>query len=344
MGFGADAHRVAVVALDSVSSFELLAVLEVFGAANTAAGRRLYEVEVVTAGSAARAGMEHGAGSFVLPAVPIGAARSANTLVVPGHERYREPLPESVVELLWAGHERRARIVALGTGTFLVAATGILDGRAATTHWAHAEELAEVFPALRVRAEPLFVRDGHVYTGAGGSTAVDFALHLVEQQYGSLLAATVTSDLVAPDRRQDAHPQQPRFRATQQEDPLRPTLDWAHDRLADGISIDDLARHAHMSRRSFDRHFRASTGITPLSWLIRQRLRRAEELLLRTTWPIDRVAHASGFHTEAALRHHFSRALGLTPGGYRRTRRLDALAVVTPADPASPGEASEGVA
>ena len=316
-GWGA-AHRVAVLALDSVLSYELLTVLEVFDAANTVSGRRLYDVRVVTTGSVASTVTTHGAGSWQLPAAPISAAADAATVVVPGHCAYRRQPPVPVMGMLHAAHARGARIAAFGTGAFLVAATGVLDGRAVTTHWSRTAELASTYPRLRVRPELLYVRDGQHYTGAGGATAVDLALRLVEQHHGPLLTSWIAARLVAPDLREGTHPQR-RLVLHDHPDPLGATMDWALAHLGAGLRVDDLAHHAHLSRRTFDRHFRARTGEAPLGWLVRHQLRRAQELLHHTTWPLDRVARASGFHTQDSLRHHFTRGVGQTPGAYRRT-------------------------
>ena len=312
-------HRVAVLAYDSVVALELATVVQVFEAANLHADTPRYEVGVAGAAGSLTTSTLNGSSFTLVPDRPLAWAGSADTVVLPAHGHFLEPPPADVARVLVDAHARGARVASLCVGAFALASTGLLDGRRATTHWNWAHDLAARFPAVVVQREELFVGQDGVYTSAGITAALDLVLHLLQQDLGAAAAAAAARFLVAPVRREGGQAQFIAYDPPRRTGELQATLQWADGALAEVLSVADLARHAHMSTRTFTRRFRAEVGATPWDWLLRARVRRAQELLERTDWPVDRVAAACGFRSTATFRHHFGRVIAVTPGHYRRT-------------------------
>jgi transcriptional regulator GlxA family with amidase domain len=213
-------------------------------------------------------------------------------------------------------------VASLCTGAFVLAAAGLLDGRRATTHWAHTEVLAARYPRVEVDPDVLYVDNGSVLTSAGKAAAMDLCLHLVRLDHGSAIANRVARTLVVPPHRAGGQAQFVTAPVPTRDDhPLGDLLPWAVERLDQALTVEDLARRANMSSRNLGRHFRSTTGTTPLQWLLTQRIRRAQELLESTGDSIDAIAAATGMGTAATLRRHFNRTIGVPPDAYRRTFR-----------------------
>lgn len=231
------------------------------------------------------------------------------------------PRPE-LLDSIRSAHHRGATIAGLCLGAFVVAATGLLTGRRATTHWVAADALRRQFPDLDVDADVLYVDDGDVLTSAGSAAGIDACLHLVRRRHGAVAANTVARSLVVAPHRAGGQAQyverpvpQPRYG-----DPLADVMTHCVNHLADGdLDIGSLAARANMSRRTFDRQFRARTGSSPLSWLITQRVLHAQRLLETSALDIDAVASASGFGDGVSMRPHFRRVVGVAPQVYRRS-------------------------
>lgn len=312
-------HRIAVLAYDSVVALELATAVQVFEAADLHADEARYEIGVAGAGGPVTTSALRRSSFTLVPDRPLAWAGSADTVVIPAHGSFLEPPPEDVGEVLVDAHARGARVASLCVGAFALASTGLLDGRPATTHWNWADDFAARFPAVDLQREKLFVgRDG-VYSSAGITAALDLALHLLQEDHGAAATAAVARFLVAPVRREGSQAQFISYDLPPQTGGLQDTLQWAEEHLAEDLSVADLARHAHMSARTFSRRFQATVGATPWDWLLRARVRRAQELLERTDWPIDRVTTASGFRSTATFRHHFGRVTAVTPAHYRRS-------------------------
>jgi transcriptional regulator GlxA family with amidase domain len=209
--------------------------------------------------------------------------------------------------------------VSICSGVFLLAAAGLLEGRRVTAHWRHVDLLRSRFPKLQVEPDVLYVDDGNILTSAGSTAGIDLCLHIVRLDYGAEIANEIARRLVMPPHRDGAQ-------AQNLEDPIRteadgglaPILAWAHAHLGEAVRVEDLARRAAMSPRSFARRFRQQTGTTPHRWLMHQRLIEAQRRLERTDAGIDQIAAAVGLQTAASLRLHFSRVLGTSPTAYRR--------------------------
>lgn len=246
----------------------------------------------------------------------------ADTVIVPGWADTDRDPPAELVDAVRGAHEAGARVVSLCTGAFVLAAAGLLDGRRATTHWAHARELAERHPRVTVDPDVLYVDNGDVLTSAGKAAAMDLCLHLVRLDHGSSVANTLARRLVVPPHRDGGQAQ---FVTTPVpapgNHPLAELFPWAARRLDQPLTVEDLARQARMSSRHLGRHFRSVTGTTPLQWLLTQRIRRAQELLETTGDTVDSIAVATGMGTATTLRRHFHRTVGVPPDTYRRTFR-----------------------
>lgn len=230
--------------------------------------------------------------------------------------------PRRLLAALRAAHERGAAVAGLCLGAFVLAEAGLLDGRRATTHWVFTEQLRRGYPGISVDQDVLYVDEGRVLTSAGSAAGIDVCLHLVRRQHGAIAANAVARALVVAPHRAGGQAQfvERPLVAAEAGDLLSDVMAHAMAHLDDrALDVDALARRAAMSRRTFDRQFRARTGRSPLSWLIDQRVLHAQRLLERTTLDIDRVAREAGFADGVALRPHFRRVVGVPPQAWRRS-------------------------
>lgn len=228
-------------------------------------------------------------------------------------------LPADFLAALRAAADAGARMVSLCTGAFALAAAGLLDGRRATAHWAHTEHLARRYPNVTVDDSVLYVDDGTVLTSAGMTAGLDLCLHIVRADLGAHIANLLARRMVVQAHRPGGQAQfvDLSIPATDDEG-LAPVLAWAGTRLDRPLTVEDLARRARMSPRTFFRRLQAATGTTPLQWLLTQRLARAQSLLETTDLPIEQIGERCGLGTAANLRHHFATRLGVSPADYRR--------------------------
>jgi transcriptional regulator GlxA family with amidase domain len=213
---------------------------------------------------------------------------------------------------------RARRVASVCTGAFLLAAAGLLNGRRAATHWMHCAELARRYPAIRVEPDPIFVRDGAIWTSAGVTAAIDLALALVEEDVGRPVALAVARHLVMFLKRPGGQAQFSAALSLQgAEDRFGTLHNWMAGRLSDDLSLPALARKAGMSERSFSRHYAEATGTTPARAVERLRVEAARRLLSDTRLPVKRIAARCGFGSEETLRRSFVRLLASTPQDYR---------------------------
>jgi AraC family transcriptional regulator, transcriptional activator FtrA len=234
-----------------------------------------------------------------------------------------EELPApALVEAVNAAHARGARVASLCTGAFTLAEAGLLDGRRATTHWAHTDLLQSRYPSVVVDPGVLYIDDGDVLTSAGKAAAMDLCLHLVRRDHGTAVANALARMLVVPPHRPGGQAQFiPAAVGHGRNHLLTGVMAWAQDRLGEPLTVRDLAREAGMSSRNLARHFHAVTGSSPLRWLHDQRVRRAQELLELSDMSIEQIATRTGMGTATTLRRHFSQQVGVPPETYRRTFR-----------------------
>lgn len=315
-------HRVAVVAAHPVSMFNL-AVPDMLFAKVEVNGLAGYEVELCTPDPGV---IGTSGGADVVIRGGLEAVDRADTVIVAGTGSKADPDRRVLAALRRAAAEGK-RVASICTGAFLLAEAGLLDGRRATTYWTYTRELAERYPAVDIQPDVLFVQDGQLVTSSGYAAGIDLCLHIIRTDYGAAVANTVARyALVAPVR--------PGGQAQFTDTPLpaetgtslADTRAWAMTRLDRPLTLTDLARHAAVSVRTLTRRFHAETGLSPLQWLLHQRLERARELLETTTLPVEQVARASGLGTADSLRQHLQRRVGLTPSDYRSSfSRLTAV-------------------
>ncbi|AJT69773.2 hypothetical protein T261_8177 [Streptomyces lydicus] len=307
---------VALAVTDGMLHFELSVAYEVFGAGPAGVADAWYDTVLCGPGAVQ-------VGRFRLdPDYGLDRLPRADTVIVPGWADVDEDPPADLVDAVRAAHEAGARVASLCTGAFVLAAAGLLNGRRATTHWAHADDLRARFPQVEVDPDVLYVDSGSVLTSAGKAAAMDLCLHLVRLDHGSSTANAIARRLVVPPHRAGGQAQ---FVTTpvpaRDNHPLAELLPWAIERLDHPLTVEDLARQARMSSRNLGRHFRSVTGTTPLQWLLTQRIRHAQELLEATDDSVDAIAAATGMGTATTLRRHFNRTVGVPPDTYRRTFR-----------------------
>jgi transcriptional regulator GlxA family with amidase domain len=308
-------HRVAVLALDGMAPLDLAIPLQIFGPRTETP----YEVSVCGPVSPVSA-----TGGFALAVTGgLDALRAADTLIVPGFGPgfLSQPglLPPAVLDALATARDRGRRVVSICTGAFALAAAGLLDGLHATTHWQHTDELERQYPAVHVDRDVLYVDEGDILTSAGVCCGIDLCLHIVRRDLGAVVANQIARSIVSAPHREGGQAQYvPAPVALTGDTSLADTRAWALERLAQPLTVPQLARHADISERSLMRRFVEETGTTPLQWLVNARLGLARELLETTDQSIDLVARASGLGSAANLRLHFRRALNTTPTAYRR--------------------------
>jgi AraC family transcriptional regulator, transcriptional activator FtrA len=312
-------HRVVTVIGPRIAMFELAVPCEVFGI-----DRSELDVEWYRHRVAAAVPGPHVSPEGVVIDTPYGLDElaEADTVIIPANPFPGQP-PEELLDGLRDAHDRGARLLSVCTGAFVLAATGILDGKRATTHWMHAEALARQFPAVEVDPKVLYIDAGGVMTSAGTAAGIDLMLHVVRLDHGAEVANAVARRMVVPPHRDGGQAQfvdLPVARANGDE-PLAGVLGWMLEHVGDDLSVEQLARRAGTSPRTFARRFRAATGTTPHQWILSQRILLAQRLLETTDDPVERVARRCGFGSAAGLRQHFTSAVSASPQAYRRTFR-----------------------
>ncbi|UOE42923.1 GlxA family transcriptional regulator [Agromyces larvae] len=307
-------HRVAVLVLEGAKPLDVGIPAQIF----TTRASMPYEVRVCGATPGLVTG---GDGLSYHVADGLEALEWAQTIFVPGYRHPdREDPPAAVVDALRAAHARGIRLAAISTGAFALAATGLLDGRRATTHWHYTKQLQAKHPLVRVDENVLFVDEGALLTSAGAASGIDLCLHLVRRDHGVALSNHVARRLVAAPYRSGGQAQYvPRALPEPLGERFAATREWAIARLGDPITLEDLARNANVSARTFSRRFRDDTGYTPMQWVLRARIDLARELLERSDLGIEQIAAQAGLGTGANLRLHFHRILGTSPMEYRHT-------------------------
>ena len=309
-------NSVSALVLDGVAPFEFGVICEVFGIDRSADGVPDFDFKVC--GPQAGVPLRTTVGATLTPDHDFTALVDADLVAVPAISGATEYPPEAL-DALRAAADAGSIILTVCSGAFVAGAAGLLDGRACTTHWMHAEELARLYPTANVDRNVLFVDDGNLITSAGTAAGIDACLHLVRREIGSAATNTIARRMVVPPQRDGGQRQyidQP-IPASHSEG-FAPQLDWIMANLAYPHTVPSLAARAHMSARTFARRFVEETGRTPMQWVTDQRVLFARRMLEETALDIDRVADRAGFGTATLLRHHFRRVIGITPSDYRR--------------------------
>lgn len=309
-------QNIVLLALPGVAPFEFGVVCEAFGIDRSAMGGPKFDFRI----AAAEPGpVPTSLGYDMVIHGGLEVCADADLIAVPAHDVDAEVHPE-IARVIREAVDRGAWVLSVCSGAFTLAKTGVLEGRAATTHWMHAEKLAREFPAIRVDPDVLFVEDGTIITSAGTAAGIDACLHLIRTELGAAAANVVARRMVVPPQRAGGQSQYiaspvPECRS----DSFAEVTAWMLEHLDQELTVDELARRALMSPRTFARRFKADLGTTPGAWLNRQRLLRAQHLLEESMLGLEAVAAESGFGTAAVMRHHFAKTLNTTPAAYRRT-------------------------
>jgi transcriptional regulator GlxA family with amidase domain len=315
-----DTRLVEVLAYPSVKLLDVTGPIQVFASANAfmaQAGRPMpYAIRVVAQGGE-RVEASGGVELVVHPLSPADAI--VDTLMIAGGEGVAAAAMDTrLIDWVRERVKRARRTASVCTGAFLLAASGVLDGRRAVTHWAFCTELARRFPSVHVEPDPIFIRDDTIWTSAGVTAGIDLALALVEEDLGRTVALAVARYLVVFLKRPGGQAQFSEFLSLQAaEDKFGVLHDWISNHLADDLSLPVLAGQAGMSERSFSRHYAESTGLTPARAVERLRVEGAQHLLSETRLPVKRISQRCGFGSEETMRRSFLRILDTTPQDYR---------------------------
>jgi transcriptional regulator GlxA family with amidase domain len=308
---------VAVMLIDDSAPFEFGVVCEVFGIDRTDDGVPPFDFRVC--GERAGEPVRLSVGATIVPEYGLEALEDADLVALPA-ALIRDEYPKAVLDAVVAAHARGAVLLSVCSGAFVLGAAGLLDGLCCTTHWRHADELAKRFPEAKLDPDVLFVDEGDIITSAGTAAGIDACLHLVRRELGTAAATAIARRMVVPPQRDGGQRQYIAAPIPECEaDSLEPLLSWMLETLDTEHTVASLARRAQLSTRTLARRFAAETGTTPQRWLASQRVSHARRLLEETGWGVDEIARICGFGSAALLRHHFRRAVGVTPMDYRRT-------------------------
>jgi AraC family transcriptional activator FtrA len=304
---------VAVLAYRGLGTFELGIVVEVFGLPRPEFND-WYRFKVC--------GLESGplqatGGLKILPEGGVRSFSTAGTIIIPGWRTEEQP-PKQLVGALIRAHARGARLVSICSGVFVLAATGLLNGRRATTHWMYAEKLARRYPEIRVQPDVLYVDEGDILSSAGSAAGIDLCLHIVRRDFGARAANSVARRLVVYPHREGGQAQFVERAVGNEESPwFSKLLEWAQRHLEEELSVQRLAAQAGMSERTLARRFTEATGTSPANWVIGLRVAKARDLLETTSRSIEQIAVDCGFGSAPTLRHHFRERVRSSPLAYR---------------------------
>ncbi|WP_349960254.1 transcriptional regulator FtrA [Rhizobium sp. ZPR3] len=306
---------VVIAAYDQLCTFEFGCAFEVFGLSRPEMGSGWYRCMT----AAVEPGPIRGAGGLTVNSDGgLELFDQADTIVIPGWRGPDATAPEPLLKALRKAHANGSRLVSICGGAFVLAQTGLLSGRRATTHWHHAGNLAAAYPEIDVEPHSLYVDEGDILTSAGSAAGLDLCIHVVRKDFGAKAANSVARRLVAAAHREGGQMQFiERPVAGRGATRLSTLLDVIRGDLAQQWSVQRMAEEACVSVRSLHRHIHEAMGIAPGEWLQNERLARARELLEETSLPISVIAMHVGLGSAANFRHHFRASVGLSPTAYR---------------------------
>jgi transcriptional regulator GlxA family with amidase domain len=312
-------RRVVVVAVPPVDELDLVGPLQVFNSVNRLAGRKIYEIEVVTSTESLTVEGEGQVLTFVAKHHFTKVKGACDSVLLVCGLKSRLVRDTTLSAWLRNVASQVRRLGAVCVGAFLIAEAGLLNGRTATTHWRFGQEMASRFPGVRVQHDPLWVKDGNIYTSAGISAGIDLALAWVEEDCGAGLAHEASRELVLFLRRPGGQPQLSTSLASQASEmmSIRELQIWIMEHLQTKLLVDDLADRMSMSVRNFERVFTREVGTTPSQYVLQMRVEAARRELECTQKGLKQIASAAGFGNADVMRRAFVRLLGLTPRRYR---------------------------
>ncbi|WP_149086564.1 GlxA family transcriptional regulator [Pseudomonas prosekii] len=306
-------HRVVIVVQHRVVSFDLSIPYEVFSRVTLPSGQDAYRVRVCA---------EHPhvetAGFGLTVSWGLEQLAEADTIIIPGTDDLDGPVSDALKSALQKAAARGTRLASICSGSFTLAACGVLNGLRATTHWRAVSDMVRMFPLVEVDANVLFVDNGQILTSAGAVAGLDLCLHMVRSDFGATVAAGAARLAVVSLEREGGQAQFIVHSAPNSNSALGPLLVWMDENLEKPLSLKTIAAHAAVSSRTLSRRFLEQMGTTPLQWLSRARVRRAQLLLETTHFSIEQIASMAGFGCSTTLRERFQQQLGISPQGYRR--------------------------
>jgi transcriptional regulator GlxA family with amidase domain len=312
-------RRVVILAFPGVQPLDVIGPAEVFAGADQLVGSNAYSVEVVAKDPEPI--MTRSRGFGLVPKTTIARCRGPiDTLIVAGGFGVEKAQDDAeLIRWIRSAARRSRRVASVCTGAFLLAGAGLLEGRRVTTHWSGTAELAAEHPELTVDPNPIFVRDGNIWTSAGVTSGMDLSLALVEEDLGREVAVEIARWLVVFLQRPGGQAQFSSHLSTQlaERRPLRELQGWIADNLEADLRVEALAERAAMSPRNFARFFRRETGMTPAAYVEVLRVERARQLLEEVADPVEVIATHCGFGTPETMRRAFARRVGVAPAEYR---------------------------
>lgn len=321
--------NVAILAYDNLATFEFGCAIEIFGLERPEF-KDWYRTEAV----ALYQETVQSRCNLKITVKQVENFEGYDLLIIPGwcvDDISLQNCHPELISALSDYYQKGGRILSFCTGAFLLAEAGLLDGREVTTHWRYAEKFKKMYPNIIYKENVLYVYDGRIGCSAGSAAALDLGLEVVRQDFDHDKANQVARRLVIPPHRSGGQAQFVETPIIPNQSHFSSTLDWAIGRLNTELDVDTLAEKAKMSRRTFDRHFRASVGMSPKEWIIRQRLHLAQKLLgEKSQESMERVAQQSGFETAMNMRHHFRKTFGVSPTQYQTQFSRGSLNIQAP--------------
>jgi transcriptional regulator GlxA family with amidase domain len=313
-------HQVSVIVLEPVAMFEFGVAVEVFGIDRRDEGIEPFDFRVCGVHPGKPLASKNFDPFTITPQLGLDAVAGSDLVIVAATlPRPDEEYPVEVLDALRAAAKEGATVLSLCSGSFILGAAGLLDGRRCTTHWMYAEEMQRRYPDAVVDPRVLFVEDGNIVTSAGTAAGIDASLHLVRRELGAAVATRIARRMVVPPQRDGGQQQfveNPIVCCSA--DSLAPVLEWAVANIGEPHTVSTLAARAVMSERTFARRFAAETGTTPHKWLNQQRILAARTLLESSDYSVDQIAARVGFNSPVVLRERFREMIGLAPSAYRR--------------------------
>lgn len=313
-------RRVIVLAVPPVEELDLVGPIQVLTAANRLSRKSIYTVEIVTNRKDLEVKGEGGLLSFQAAGHYRSLKGLFDSLLIVCGLSTRNVRDPALLAWIRRAAPRLRRLGSVCVGAFILAKAGVLNGRRATAHWKFSEELARSYPLIKVVSEPIWVRDGNIYTSAGISAGIDLALAWVEEDCGNAIAGEVARELVLFLRRPGGQAQlSVSLSAQANEMKLMQELQtWIAENLPKQLTLPILARRVAMSRRNFERVFTRELGVSPARYVLNMRLEAAQRMLERTRMGLEEIASATGFSSADVMRRAFLRTRGKTAVGYRR--------------------------
>ena len=328
-------RSVSVILVEPVALFEFGVAVEVFGLDRTDDGVPTMDFRVCTLDPTKPLATKN-ISPFTINATHTldGVAGTDLVIIAATGVRESQDYPPEVIQAIRDAYAAGATLLTLCSGSFVLGATGLLDGRNCTTHWKYVDDMRTAYPLANVDPRALYVDDGNIITSAGTAAGIDACLHLVRRELGTAIATKIARRMVVPPQRDGGQQQfveMPIPECTA--DSLAPVLSWVLTNLSRPHSASSLARKAMMSDRTFARRFVAETGTTPHKWLTQQRILAARSLLEESDLGVEQIASRVGFNSAVVMREHFRREIGLAPADYRRRFVCPPSSPYDPVDP-----------